>query len=168
MNWRNIILKSIPIIFIIIVILTLRMLFKMNNKLEDEMYNYEQENYVEENNEIPFVEETKNEVENVLNEVKNEVKNETKNEVKNTNKTKKETKNTISEQKREQINTIDNKEKAVELVKKIYDKKDGTVFYVDSMLNTGEYLVASKNPESSQVTGYFKVDVETETVESIY
>ena len=59
----------------------------------------------------------------------------------------------------------DQKQKAIELVKKEWGE-DNTVNYVFDYINeNGEYVIAVKDKASATVKYYFRVNLETETVE---
>ena len=165
-------LKSLPIIFVIIVVITFILIFSMQEKVDEKIYNdisesTNNENKVAEDVLIDEEKDIQNETEeNVVenntteNIVENKVKNETGKNVVN--------QNVISEEKYKEISTIDNKEKAVKLVKEEYDTGDGTVFFCDSVLNSGEFVVAAKEANSSTISAYYKVDLETEKIDIIY
>ena len=159
-------LKALPIIFVVIVGITFVLIFSMQEKVDEKIYNNITESASNENKiaEDVIIDEDKdvqNVVENTVeNIVENKVKNETGKNVVN--------QNVISEEKYKEISTIDNKEKAVKLVKEEYDTGDGTVFFCDSVLNSGEFVVAAKEANSSTISAYYKVDLETEKIDIIY
>ena len=159
-------LKALPIIFVVIVVITFVLIFSMQEKVDEKIYNNITESASNENKiaEDVIIDEDKdvqNVVENTVeNIVENKVKNETGKNVVN--------QNVISEEKYKEISTIDNKEKAVKLVKEEYDTGDGTVFFCDSVLNSGEFVVAAKEANSSTISAYYKVDLETEKIDIIY
>lgn len=159
-------LKALPIIFVVIVVITFVLIFSMQEKVDEKIYNdisetVNNENKVAEDVIIDEDKDVQNVVENTVeNIVENKVKNETGKNVVN--------QNVISEEKYKEISTIDNKEKAVKLVKEEYDTGDGTVFFCDSVLNSGEFVVAAKEANSSTISAYYKVDLETEKIDIIY
>ena len=164
-------LKSLPIIFVVIVVITFALIFSMQEKVDEKIYNdisetVNNENKVTEGVTIDEDKDVQNEIEEnvVENTTENIVENKVKNEIgKNVV-----NQNVISEEKYKEISTIDNKEKAVKLVKEEYDTGDGTVFFCDSVLNSGEFVVAAKEANSSTISAYYKVDLETEKIDIIY
>ena len=163
-NFKYYFLRSLPIIFIVLFIASFIMLADIQNRV-DKM---NVENTINEEKEIEDVvnEKEDKEVESLVqNEVvKNKVENTVKNEVNNTtNKVTVIEKNqgTITEEEKDELNTDDNKEKAVKLVKDKYDTGSGMIFFCDSVLSTGEFVVAAKSSSSSSISAYYKVNLTT-------
>lgn len=164
-------LRSLPIIFIVLFIASFIMLTDIQNRV-DKM---NVENTINEEKEIEDVvnEKEDKEVESLVqNEVvKNKVENTVKNEVNNTtNKVTVIEKNqgTITEEEKDELNTDDNKEKAVKLVKDKYDTGSGMIFFCDSVLSTGEFVVAAKSSSSSSISAYYKVNLTTGEVSIMF
>lgn len=155
-------LKLLPIIFVIVVIVTFVMMFDIKNKIENGEIKGA-ENTVE--NKVEEVEEkVENVVENVVEEkVDEDEEEEDEPEEESTINT-----NVISDQKREEISTIDNKEKAVKMVEKKYGTDKNLVYFCDSILKSGEFIVGVKEKNSSTVSAYYKVDLEAETIKLMY
>lgn len=61
--------------------------------------------------------------------------------------------------------TTDDKQKAIELVKKEWGNDDSVSYSFDYINENGEYVVAVKDKASATVKYYFRVDLKTETVE---
>lgn len=178
-NFKYYFLRSLPIIFIVLVIASIIMLFdiqkrvdKMNAENTVKQENEEVKNEVEKE-----TEEVENEVvENVVEEVKEEEEEEPKEEVKNT--VKNEVKNTVTvieknqssltEEEKDELNTDDNKEKAVKLVKEKYDTGSGMIFFCDSVLSTGEFIVGAKSSSSSTISAYYRVNLTTGEVSIMF
>lgn len=159
-------LRSLPIILIVLIIVTFAMIADMQEKVDD-MYEYnedEEVNTVVTNKDNGTVTDT---VENeVTNEVTNEVFNETKNEVVSNVTVIEKSPDTMSNEDREQIVTTDNKQKAVDLVKAKYGT--GMNYFCDSVLASGEFVVAARMQGSSTVSAYYKVNIETGKITLMY
>lgn len=59
----------------------------------------------------------------------------------------------------------DKKQKAIELVKKEWGEDDTVSYVFDYVNENGEYVIAVKDKSSATVRNYFRVNLETETVE---
>lgn len=165
-------LKSLPIIFVVLVIITFILIFNMQAKVDEKILNSTTDNKVNEEDNI-VQEQLENE--NIVDDnnqdvIENEIENEVTNTISNSTSTSNVTinQNVITEDEFKEISTIDNKEKAVELVKDKYDNGDGTIFFCDSVLNSGEFVVAAKAPNSSTISAYYKVDLNTKNIDIIY
>lgn len=152
----------VPLICVIVVGVTFFMLHDIQNKIE-KMEDYENlantsqntipnENIVNEQENQNLVEE--NAVQNqVANEVKNTVANNT---IKNT---------TINQNNvKTEPGITDKKQKAIELVKKEWGA-DNSVDFVFDHVENDEYIVAVKDRSTATVKYYFRVNLETKTVE---
>lgn len=146
----------IPIICIIVVGVTFYMIYDMQNKLEkmDPPNTTNEGENISENN-ID---------ENVVGE--NNVTNESTNMIENTTN---DVSNSTSQSNQSSAPAIpavtDQKQKAIELVKKEWGKDD-TVDYVFDYINENrEYVVAVKDKASATVKYYFRVNLETGMVE---
>ena len=165
-NFKYYFLRSLPVIFIVLFVASFIMLADIQNRVDkmnaENTVNEEKESENEEVvNEIED-EEVENLVQNEI--VENKVENTVKNEVNNTtNKVTVIEKNqgTITDEEKDELNTDDNKEKAVKLVKDKYDTGSGMIFFCDSVLSTGEFVVAAKSSSSSSISAYYKVNLTT-------
>lgn len=155
-------LRSLPIILIVLIIVTFVMITDMQEKV-DEMYennNDEEVNTVVTNKDNGTVTDT------VENEVTNEVLNEIKNEVVSNVTVIEKSPDTMSNEDREQVVTTDNKQKAVDLVKAKYGT--GMNYFCDSVLASGEFVVAARMQGSTTVSAYYKVNIETGKITLMY
>lgn len=179
-NFKYYFLRSLPVIFIILVIASIIMLFDIQSKVDkmkaENTINEEKQEEVK--NEIEEKEET-DEVENeilenivedeeVEEEKEPEVKNTVKNEVKNTVTVIEKNQSSLTDEEQDELNTDDNKEKAVALVKQKYDTGSGMIFFCDSVLSTGEFIVAAKSASSSSISAYYKVNLTTGEVSIMF
>ena len=73
---------------------------------------------------------------------------------------------TMSNEDREEVVTTDNKQKAVDLVKAKYGT--GMNYFCDSVLASGEFVVAARMKGSSTVSAYYKVNIETVNIRLMY
>lgn len=127
------------------------------------------ENYVDET--VIAAQNTKNEtVENEI--VQNTIENITTNVVENaTNEVHVEntiTPNNIKNAYEADLGTTDNKQEAIELVKKTWGEDSSVTFRCDSVSPDGKYIVAVVSLDTASVKNYFKVDLNTKTVEVDY
>lgn len=155
-------LRSLPIILIVLIIATFVMIADMQEKV-DEMYEYNED---EEVNTVVINKDNGTVTDTVENEVTNEVLNEIKNEVVSNVTVIEKSPDTMSNEDREQVVTTDNKQKAVDLVKAKYGT--GMNYFCDSVLASGEFVVAAKMPGSSTVSAYYKVNIETGKITLMY
>lgn len=151
----------IPIICIIVIGVTFYMLHDIQNKIEK---NGPQntinapENQIE--NEI--INEENNSEENIVQE--NSIENETTNTAENTDiSNNMSTTNPASAPAKPAI--TDQKQKAIELVKKEWGKDDTVDYVFDYINENGEYVVAVKDRATATVKYYFRVNLESGTVE---
>ena len=160
----------IPIICIIVVGIIFYMLNdnKIKDGQEQNTVNQEESNNIISNNEIieenivnEDIENTltvENEVENVVNNtVTNIVENEVKNTIKNTT--------TSTNTGKYQPGVTDKKQKAIELVKENWGSDSSVNFAFEYINENGEYVISVKDKSSATVRNYFRVDLQTETVE---
>lgn len=158
----------LPIICIIIVGVTFYMIHDMNTKIK--------QNNISNTNTINS--EKQNAIENttIENEVENEIVNEITNEaVENTVENtavvdKKQTTEIVNKVINEssapaQPAVTDQKEKAIELVKKQWGNDDSVDYMFDYINENGEYVIAVKDRNTATVKCYFRVNLETETVD---
>lgn len=180
-NFKYYFLRSLPIIFIVLVIASIIMLFDIQNKVDkmkaentiNEEKQEEVKNEIEEKEEIDEVE---NKIpENIVEEEEveeeeeePEVKNTVKNEVKNTVTVIEKNQSSLTDEEQDELNTDDNKEKAVALAKQKYDTGSGMIFFCDSVLSTGEFIVAAKSASSSSISAYYKVNLTTGEVSIMF
>lgn len=155
-------LRSLPIILIVLIIATFAMVADMQEKV-DEMYEYNED---EEVNTVVTNKDNGTVTDTVENEVTNEVLNETKNEVVSNVTVIEKSPDTMSNEDREQVVTTDNKQKAVDLVKAKYGT--GMNYFCDSVLASGEFVVAARMQGSSTVSAYYKVNIETGNITLMY
>lgn len=127
------------------------------------------ENYVDET--VIAAQNTENEI--VENEtVQNTIENVTTNVVE-TNTTEVQTENTtavndVKNAYEADLGTTDKKQEAIELVKKTWGEDSSVVFRCDSVSADGKYIVAVVSLDTASVKNYFKVDLNTKTVEVDY
>lgn len=156
----------LPIICLIVVAVTFFMIHDMENKIEEKsMQNTEDEpeNIVEDESENVIEENTvENEVtnESVIdnttgNVVSNKVSSNTSQNVQTTSEPSAEAKPAVTDQ----------KQKAIELVKKMWGQDDTVSYSFEYINENGEYVVAVKDKASATVKNYFRVNLETEEVE---
>lgn len=161
-NFKYYFLRSLPIILILVIIATFAMIADMQEKV-DEMYEYNEDEDV-------IVDDNNKDNQSVTDEIVNEVSNLVTNEVKNTvvsNVTVIEkSPDTMSNEDREQVVTTDNKQKAVNLVKAKYGTS--MEYFCDSVLASGEFVVAARMPSSTTVSAYYKVNIETGKITLMY
>lgn len=155
-------LRSLPIILIVLIIATFVMVADMQEKV-DEMYEYNED---EEVNTVVTNKDNGTVTDTVENEVTNEILNETKNEVVSNVTVIEKSPDTMSNEDREQVVTTDNKQKAVDLVKAKYGT--GMNYFCDSVLASGEFVVAARMQGSSTVSAYYKVNIETGKITLMY
>ena len=150
----------IAVVLIIIVIICCFTLGKKDNKNENEVTN------------------------EIVNEIENEVSNEITNNVENEVETNTAVENKVEEvvienvievepqgtiyETNSDIGTTDKKQEAINLVKEKWGEDDTVTFRCDSITNDGEYIIAVISSQSATVKNYFKVNLETETVEVDY
>lgn len=155
-------LRSLPIILIVLIIATFVMVADMQEKV-DEMYEYNED---EEVNTVVTNKDNGTITDTVENEVTNEVLNEIKNEVVSNVTVIEKSPDTMSNEDREQVVTTDNKQKAVDLVKAKYGT--GMNYFCDSVLASGEFVVAARMQGSTTVSAYYKVNIETGKITLMY
>lgn len=146
------------IICVIVVAITFYLINDMKNKIENnEVSNLSntQENEVV-NQEDIIEEEPMNE-----NIVENKINNEETNTAKN-----KVTSNTsVQNSAPAQPAVTDKKQRAIELVKEEWGEDNSVSYVFDYINENGEYVIAVKDRASATVKYYFRVDLDTETVE---
>lgn len=150
----------IPIICIIVIGVTFYMLHDIQNKIE--------KNGTQNTIDVP-----QNQTENVINEEnnteqnivpENQTENETTNTAENTNVSNPaNTTNPASAPAKPAV--TDQKQKAIELVKKKWGKDDTVDYVFDYINENGEYVVAVKDRATATVKYYFRVNLETGAVE---
>lgn len=150
----------IPIICIIVIGVTFYMLHDIQNKIA--------KNGTQNTINVP-----QNQTENVINEEnnteqnivpENQTENETTNTAENTNVSNSaNTTNPASAPAKPAV--TDQKQKAIELVKKKWGKDDTVDYVFDYINENGEYVVAVKDRATATVKYYFRVNLETGTVE---
>ena len=160
----NKILKYIfPIVLCIVIGISLFIVLKIKDKIEKESYHVE---YIESDND--------NEKEN-SNIINNEVIENTmfQNLVTNSVQTNVVVENKVEENKENVISiyetdsdegTTDKKQQAINLVKEKWGADDTVTYRCDSVLPSGEYVIAVISKKSAEVKNYFKVNLENKTV----
>ena len=159
----------LALVSIFLVAVTFFMLFDIKGKLKktnqsDNTISAEIENNV--NNEIIGNDITEPEISNEVNMEENTVANEV--EVSNntvTNQTSNTTKQTNTSSAPAIPAVTDDKQKAIELVKKEWGSDETVSFSFDYINENGEYVVAVKDKSSATVKYYFRVNLQTESVE---
>lgn len=153
----------VPIICIVVVAITFYLIHNMQNKIE--------ENGIQNTTDMDeCVQDVENELieENIAEEnivIENDEPNEITNTEENTS-----SKNTTSSTNSQsstpaQPGVTDKKQKAIELVKKEWGEDDTVSYVFDYVNENGEYVIAVKDRSSATVRNYFRVNLETETVE---
>ena len=66
------------------------------------------------------------------------------------------------------MGTTDKKQEAIDLVKQTWGEDDTVTFRCDSINSKGEYIIAVVSKQSATVKNYFKVNLNTKTVEIDY
>ena len=152
-------LFCVPILCVIAVVATFYMIFDMNKKIEDRNYNVDLEN--------DYTDNESNEISNT-NILENINQNNTENISSNDNSSSNSNEDTFSsntpkEPTGDLTNSTDNKQIAIDLVKKSWGEDDTVLFdcYVNS---NGEYIVTISST-SGKVISYYKVDLEKEYIE---
>lgn len=157
-NWKI----WVPIICVIVVGVTFYMIYDIQNKIEkmdpSDNRNAKENTVVNESVEQNDVIE-----ENVIeNNVENEIHNETDNTASNSSNTT----NTANQSSAPAKPAVtDEKQKAIELVKEKWGKDDTVNYVFDYVNENGEYVIAVKDRASATVKYYFRVNLETESVE---
>lgn len=133
-------------------------------------------------------EKPENKVENIANIVENEVENQSVNEniaEENTNtEVKVEENNTTTEpvvqdnivsspeknayESNSNVGSTNQKQEAINLVRQHWGEDNSVTFTCDSVTSKGEYIIAVISKDTASVKGYFKVNLETKTVEVDY
>lgn len=66
------------------------------------------------------------------------------------------------------VGTTDKKQQAIDLVKEHWGEDSTVSFRCDSVTTDGEYIIAVVSLETASVKGYFKVNINTKSVEVDY
>lgn len=127
---------------------------KTNNTNEQEFVNIVEENIIEEN-----VISNESNTDNVINEVEEELVIENVAEIK--------PQGTVYES-NEDIGTTDKKQDAIDLVKQTWGEDDSVTFRCDSIESNGVYIIAVVSKQTASVKNYFKVNLNTKSVEIDY
>ncbi len=159
----------LPILCIVVVGVTFYMIYDIQNKV-DQLTEYEDSNEVQNSISSENVI-SKNQVQNevIENEIANEINNETANVMINVTNTSKPVPNTNTNNNKPNTSfnpgVTDQKQKAIELVKKEWGNDDSVDFLFDYVNEKNEYVVAVKDKATATVKYYFRVNLETGTVE---
>lgn len=150
----------VPIICIIVIGIAFYMLHDIQNKIEE---NRPQNTINAPENQVEnVVNEENNTEENMIQE--NSTENETTNIAENTN-ISNNTNPTNSTSAPAKPAVTDQKQKAIELVKKEWGKDDTVDYVFDYINENGEYVVAVKDRATATVKYYFRVNLESGAVE---
>lgn len=151
----------IAVVFVVLVIIIFCLTFGKNKDKQDN--NVGTENVV--TNEVV---ENESENENVVNETEsNTVENEVVEEEIIENVTEVKPQGTVYES-NSNAGTTDKKQDAIALVKEKWGEDSTVTFRCDSVSSNGEYIIAVVSKESATVKNYFKVNLDTKTVEVDY
>ena len=150
--------KMSIVIFAIIIILVVVVCTLKNDKKETNITN----EIVEENIIVNDIYSENKIDENKVEEVENKVE-----EPIIENVTKVEPQGTVYES-NSNVGTTDKKQEAINLVKQTWGEDDTVTFRCDSVNSKGEYIIAVVSKESASVKNYFKVNLNTKTVEVDY
>lgn len=159
----------LPILCVVVVGVTFYMIYDIQNKV-DQLTEYEDSNEVQNSISSENVV-SENQVENAVveNEVTNENINQTTNAVINVTNTSKPVANTNTNNNKNNTSfnpgVTDQKQKAIELVKKEWGNDNSVDFLFDYVNEKNEYVVAVKDKATATVKYYFRVNLETGTVE---
>ena len=66
------------------------------------------------------------------------------------------------------VGTTDKKQEAINMVKNEWGEDDDATFRCDSVTSNGEYIIAVISKNTASVQAYYRVDLETKTVEVDY
>ncbi len=157
----------LPILCVVVVGVTFYMIYDIQHKV-DRLTEYEDSNQTQ-NSILSENVVNENQVENsvIENEVSNEISKETTNAVINVTNTSKPVTNTNNNKNNTSFNpgVTDQKQKAIELVKKEWGNDDSVDFLFDYVNEKNEYVVAVKDKATATVKYYFRVNLETGMVE---
>lgn len=148
----------IAVVLVVLVIVICCFTFGKNTDKENDL---DSENTV--TNEV-----VENEDENVVNEIEsNTVENEVVEEEIIENVTEVKPQGTVYES-NSNAGTTDKKQDAIALVKEKWGEDSTVTFRCDSVSSNGEYIIAVVSKETATVKNYFKVNLDTKTVEVDY
>lgn len=151
MNKKGILMIVLIVLAIAVVIFLAKSIL---NKTEDD----KQVNTVE--NQFVVNDITNSAIENVMNNYIEE------NIVNTENTTKNESIKYENVQKSSEVtDSSDDKNKAIQLVKKDWGKDDSVYFYVDEEKGNGKYVVSVRNKETTSVVVWYNVDINSNKVE---
>ena len=148
---------AIIVFIVIIALIVVFCTFKDNGENENLVNEVIEENIIENSIDENEVDENvaENEVENKVEEPIIE------------NVTKVEPQGTVYESNSD-IGTTDKKQQAIDLVKQTWGEDDTVTFRCDSVNAKGEYIIAVVSKDAATVKNYFKVNLNTKTVEIDY
>lgn len=148
----------IIVICVLVVGVTFYMIHDIKKKIKENNLNNVEETI--ENYETETVENVLNETENtIINNISNELESETSITETTANNS---TGNASTQM---QAGVTDKKQRAIELVKEKWGEDDTVNFVFDYVNENGEYVIAVKDKTSATVKYYFRVNLDTETVE---
>lgn len=159
---KRIIKIGFPIVCVAVIGGTFYLLNKTLDKVNASKQERENNSNVNEQNSPSYIDENAI-IQNVLD--KNSVNN-----VYNTNNISNTVTSTILVEEEEAIETkkIEDKEKAIELVKENEDERTRKVYYTNEGLDGDRYIVAVRYEDTTEVAIYYSVDVESESIEIYY
>ena len=159
---KRIIKIGFPIVCVAVIGGTFYLLNKTLDKVNASKQERENNSNVNEQNSPSYIDENAI-IQNVLD--KNSVNN-----VSNTNNISNTVTSTILVEEEEAIETkkIEDKEKAIELVKENADERTRKVYYTNEGLDGDRYIVAVRYEDTTEVAIYYSVDVESESIEIYY
>ncbi|MCI8309237.1 MAG: hypothetical protein HFJ45_03325 [Clostridia bacterium] len=159
---KRIIKIGFPIVCVAVIGGTFYLLNKTLDKVNASKQERENNSNVNEQNSPSYIDENAI-IQNVLD--KNSVNN-----VSNTNNISNTVTSTILVEEEEAIETkkIEDKEKAIELVKENEDERTRKVYYTNEGLDGDRYIVAVRYEDTTEVAIYYSVDVESESIEIYY
>ena len=127
--------------------------------------NLKEENIIEENTIIENTEANDNTINNTIKENTQNVT-EVQNAVVQDNIVSSPEKNIYESEK--DVSSTNKKQEAINLVKEYWGADDTVTFSCDSVTSKGEYIIAVTSKSTASVSGYFRVNLETKSVEVDY
>lgn len=158
---KNYIKIILPVICVVVVIVTFVLLFDMKNKTENNINtnNITSENLVQNNSQNEIIPENIIDEENTVPEVTNTaIENTIENMV---------VENEVISNDNDKFSS-NKQEKAIELVKKHWGTDNSVYFTNENVRSNVEYIVAVRDKATTEVKHYFKVNIETGTVQIDY
>lgn len=153
----------LPIICIIVVGVAFYMMHDIKNKIaqNENITNKEQDMQTNQNEIENIMEENVIDEQNVIEESNNQI-------IENTVENASPVQNSVLKNSTTQSNGVgitDKKQKAIELVKKQWGEDDTVDYVFDYVNENGEYVIAVKDRNTATMKCYYRVNLETETIE---